>query len=499
MKVIAQGERSPDRLRGSEGANTYGEEVRAASRLGVPLALGELGWMSTYIVDAIMIGRLPHSALAIGASSLGNTIYYAIVFFMIYLLNGLETYIAQAAGRGNRTECVVMLTQSMWIVLVGTPVVMIATLASLHVLPHLGTPADILASTHSYLRALIWSTPPLMLYMALRRYLQSINRVLLITVSLITSSGVNWLFDWLFLYGHRVLGVGIPAMGIAGSGWSTVVVRYWMLAVLVPGAVVSFRRLNLWPTLAMLRPDPVRLKALLGLGWPSGLEFSLELGISTFMSVLCARLGSTLLAAHQVTLDLNAFLYMVPTGLSYAAMIRVGQAAGRNSLRQVRMAANTSLGLALSYGVVAAIVFVVLARPLASVYTNDPQVVAAAIPLFHLCSFLILGDTCFVILASSLTGLGDTRTPLYWSVLCNWMIGMPLAYWLAFPLGYGVRGLWLGRAAASLTSGAALLASWYTRMRREQHAEQTHTLKLLVPLAARKSLSGTPTSQGAVS
>lgn len=466
-------------------ANTYPQEARAASRLGIPLALGELGWMSTYIVDAIMVGRLPHSALAIGASSLGNTIFYAIVFFMIYLLNGLETYIAQAAGRGDRSECVVMLMQSMWIVVLGTPIVMGLTLSSLFLLPHLGTPPDILASTHSYLRALIWSTPPLMLYMALRRFLQSINRVHLISISLITSGIMNWLFDWLFLYGHRILGVGIPAMGIAGSGWATVVVRYWMLLVLIPGAMISFRSLQLWPKLAMLRPDSRRLKALLGLGWPSGLEFSLELGISTYMSILCARLGSTLLAAHQVTLDLNAFVYMVPTGLSYAAMIRVGQAAGRNSLRQVVLAANTSLGLALAYSGLAAVLFVVLAHPLASIYTNDPQVVTAAVPLFYLCSLLILGDTCFVICASSMTGLGDTRTPMYVSILCNWVIGMPLAYALAFPMGFGVRGLWLGRAAASLTSGAALTFLWFTRMRRKRNAQQSQTLQLLTPLHAR--------------
>lgn len=453
---------------------SYGTEVSHAARLGVPLALGELGWMSTYIVDAIMIGRLPHSALAIGASSLGNTIYYAIVFFMIYLLNGLETYIAQAAGRGNRSECVVMLMQSMWIVLLGTPVVMGATLGSLWLLPHFGTPVEIVANTQAYLHALIWSTPPLMLYMAVRRYLQSVNRVLLITASLITACGMNWFFDWLFLYGHG----SIPAMGIAGSGWATVVVRYWMLLILLAGAILSFRDRAVWPKLAMLRPDSQRLRALLRLGWPSGLEFSLELGISTFMSILCARLGSTLLAAHQVTLDLNAFVYMVPTGLSYAAMICVGQAAGRNNLRQVKLAANASLSLAVGYSVIASVLFIVLARPLASFYTNDPQVVIAAVPLFYLCSLLIVGDTFFVIFASALTGLGDTRTPMWASIVCNWCMGMPLAYFLAFQLGYGLHGLWMGRAVASLSSGLVLTVSWYSRMRREQQAGSTQSLQL---------------------
>ena len=468
-------------LGGMEATNSYPQEIRAASRLGIPLALGELGWMSTYIVDAIMIGRLPHSALAIGASSLGNTIYYALVFFMIYLLNGMETYIAQAAGRGNRSECVVMLMQALWIVLVATPIVMAATMASVWLLPHLGTPADIVANTHTYLRALVWSTPPLMLYMAIRRYLQSINRVLLISVSLITAGGMNWFFDWLFLYGHGP----IPAMGIAGSGWATVVVRYWMLLILSVGAFLSFQAMNHYPRLAMLRPDLERIKALLRIGWPSGVEFSLELGVSTFMTVLCARLGSTLLAAHQVTLDINAFAFMVPTGLAYAAMIRVGQAAGRNSLRQVQLAAKASLSLAVGFSLLAALFFIVFAHPLAGLYTNDPQVVQAAMPLFYVCGLLIVCDACFVVFASAMTGLGDTRTPMWVSIACNWALGMPLAYVLAFKLGYGLHGLWFGRAVASVTGGLALTVSWYWRMRQEQHAEQNHGLQLLAPLPAR--------------
>ena len=456
-------------------------EVGSCARLGMPLALGELGWMSTYIVDALMIGRLPHSAPSIAASSLGNTIYYAIVFFAIYLLNGLETFVAQAAGRGDRRECVRMLTQSFWIVLIGTPAVMVLTLGFGMLLPRFGVSQEISEQTQGYLRALVWSTAPLMLYMALRRFLQSVNRVLLITVSLITASGVNLLFDWVFLYGHWT----VRAMGIAGSGWATVVVRFWMLLVLIPGVVVACRRMEVWPNLRMLRPDGTRLRALLRIGWPSGLEFSLELGISTFMSVLCARLGTTLLAAHQVTLDVNAFVYMVPMGLAYAAMIRVGQAAGRNDLRGVQRSANATLLLALGYSAVAAAMFLIFARQLAGLYTNDVHVVTAATPLFWICSALILGDAAFVVHASALTGLGDTRTPLWVSLVCDWVLGMPAAYVLAFPLGYGAVGLWMGRAIASVTSGLLLTALWHHRMRSEEKSASTHSISLLAPLRVR--------------
>ena len=260
-------------------------EMGATARLGIPLALGELGWMSTYIVDALMVGRLPDSASAIAASSLGNTIFYAIAFFVISALNGLETKIAQAFGRGETEECVPLLVQGLWIVVLGTPLVMVGTLGALRVLPYLGTPDAITAETARYLRALVWSTPPLMAYMVLRRWLQSLNRVGLVTVSLVTASVVNLIADWAFLFGH----LGIPAMGVAGSAWATCIVRFYMLLLLVAGAAHAFSAEGLQLEARMLAPSWSRLKSLLGLGWPSAIESVTELGGSTFpLDPLCA-------------------------------------------------------------------------------------------------------------------------------------------------------------------------------------------------------------------
>lgn len=448
--------------------------------LGAPLALGELGWMSTYIVDALMIGRMHNSALPIAASSLGNTIFYALVFCAIYLLNGLETLIAQAFGQAKEDECVYLLIQAFWIVLVAAPLVMGAALGSLYLLPRFGTPPEIVAETSHYVRALVWSTVPLMAYMALRRFLQSINRVALISVSLVTASVVNFIFDWAFLFGH----LGAHAMGVAGSGWSTCVVRIYMLLLLVGGTVWAIRHDGYHVRASMFRPDWPRLKALLGIGWPSGIEYFEELGISTYLSILCSRLGTVLLAAHQVVLDLNAFVYQVPNGMSYATIIRVGQSAGRNNLTQVKRAATASLWLCLGFMAIAATVFAAGARFWAGLYTNSPEVVAAAAPIFGICAFLLLGDTLFVVLASALTGLGDTRTPLFVSLLWNWGIGMPLAYLLGFHYGMTLRGLWIGRSVGSVGSGLSLLFLWRWKLRRNVEAERVPSLNLLATAPA---------------
>ena len=318
-----------------------------------------------------------------------------------------------------------------------------------------------------------------MLYMALRRYLQSIDRVAAVSVSLVTAAGVNLLFDWVFLYGH----LGARAMGVAGSGWATGVVRVWMLVLLAVATRHSLRQWRFQVSRLLLRPDWTRLKALLRIGWPSGLEYSLELGISTYLSILCARLGTVALAAHQVTLDLNAFVYMVPAGLSYAAMIRVGQGAGRNDLRQVRQSVRATLALAMGFSLVAAALFAGLAPVWAGLYTTDHAVVVAAVPLFWIAGVLQLGDAAFVIFISALTGLGDTRSPLVISVVCNWLVGMPTAYLLAFRFGHGLDGLWIGRGVGSLTAGLTVAVWWQWRMRRAQSGQDAGAVALLTPIA----------------
>jgi MATE family multidrug resistance protein len=460
------------------------KELKRAAALGMPLALGELGWMSTYIVDAIMVGRLPHSALAISASSLGNTIFYAIIFCVIRGLDGVETLVAQSYGRetpDSREDCLRILAQSMWFVIFGTPLVILATLASIPIIAHLGVSDEIVNETRRYLNALVWSTAPLLLYMALRRYLQSINRVLLITVSLVTANLVNLVGDWALLYGH----LGAHPMGIAGSGWATGIVRLYMVGLLLIGFIVALHQQKLLLHWSYLRPDFNRLRQLVTIGWPSGVQNITDLGFSTWMSVVCARLGTTLLAAHQVVLDLDAFIYMVPLGLGYAAVIRVGQSAGEGSLPSVRRSGRASLILCMGYISIASLLFAGLPRLWAGIYTTDPRVIAAAVPIFFICGLLQLGDAANVIFSSALTGLGDTRTPFLVNTIIFWVTGAPLGWYLAFHTTLALTGLWIGRAVAAILTGVIMAMAWRTRL---QHLEGGRRVSIFTSLHPLQSL-----------
>lgn len=463
-------------------AETLPQELRLTARLGVPLALGELGWMSTYIVDALMIGHLPHSALAISASSLGNTIFYTAAFCAVRLLTGLDTMVAQAFGRGDNRTASHALAQAMWIVLLGTPVVILLTFGFLALLPHFGSPPEIVAETSRYLHALVWSTAPLLIYMALRQYLQATSRVVLIMLSLLSAGLVNAAGDWAFLFGH----LGLRAQGIAGSGWATCIVRLWMLGIILPAVLRGLREASTPLSLSAFKPDWIQLRAQLRIGWPASLQSITDLGFSAFMSILCARLGATMLAGHQVTQDLDAFIFQVPAGLAYATITRVGQSAGRNNLPQVLRATKASLLLCLGYLSIAASLFAIFSHFWASLYSNDAAVVAVAAPIFLICAFIQLGDGAGAILCSAMTGLGDTRTPLFVNTAWYWFAAMPLSYWLAFDQGLALRGLWLGRAVGAVGAAITIIVLWRRRVQQLRGTVSSRGLSIFSPMYAKR-------------
>jgi MATE family multidrug resistance protein len=97
------------------------QEIRPMLRLAAPLAMAELGWMAMGFVDAVMAGRL--GAAAIGASSLGNMLFFPIATCGTGMLLGMDTLVAQAFGARDHAACRRSLVQGLWIAVALAPVV----------------------------------------------------------------------------------------------------------------------------------------------------------------------------------------------------------------------------------------------------------------------------------------------------------------------------------------------------------------------------------------
>src|SRR5215510_13109087 len=249
-----------------------GQEFRPMLRLAAPLALTELGWLAMSFTDTVMVGRLPESATAIGAVSLGSTLFYTIGVFGSGTMLGMDTLVAQAYGAGRLEECHRTLWNAIYFVLAAAPLLMLTVLAAVPLFPRFGLSPELVAQTVPFLKALVWSTLPLALYFALRRYLQSMHIVKPVVFALVSANLVNLAGNWVLVYGR----LGLRGYGVAGSGWSTCISRTYMVAVLAGAAIYYDRKRNsgLWK--ASRRLELWRIRELLRLGLPAALQLLME-------------------------------------------------------------------------------------------------------------------------------------------------------------------------------------------------------------------------------
>lgn len=424
-------------------------------RLALPLVMAELGWMAMGVVDTVMAGHGGRQLL--GSVALGHGLYYTFAVFGIGVMLGLDTLISQAYGRGDLADCKKSLAGGLVTSVLVAPPLMAAVWGMGPVMDWFGIAPELRDGAQGYLRAVSWGTLPLMIYAALRRYLQSQDVVRPVMFALVSANVVNLLGNWMLIFGNW----GAPALGAAGSGYATSVARVYMVAVL---AWVTVER-DGWAGWTAW-PGWERVREVVRLGVPVGLQISFEVAVFALTTTMLGALGPVALGGHQIALNLVSITYMIPLGISSAVAVRVGQAAGRREQGAASRAGWVGIGLGAGFMGMAAVVFWMAPGVVAGWYTNDAEVVRTASSLLVIAAFFQLFDGIQAVATGALRGVGDTRTPMMAHVICYWAIGLPLGWWLTYPMGLGARGFWTGLSLALILIGIWLLWAWRRKIER---------------------------------
>jgi len=434
-------------------------ELQLMLKLALPVIAAEIGWITMGIVDTIFVG--PLGPAAIGAVGTGSTLFFTVVVLGMGTLLALDTFVAQSYGAGRVDECHRWLFAGLQLgVLLSIGLVAIG-FAGVALLGHAGIHPDVIVLLQPYLRTLLWSVPPLLAYTVFRRYLQAMNSVRPTMVVLLSANLINAVGNWIFIYGH----LGMPALGVRGSAYATLVARLYLALALF---IVIVRRERVNPSGLHDVPfaiDRNRMWALMRLGLPAAGQITLEVGVFATVSALAARITPAAVAANQIALNIAAFVFMVPYGLSSAAAVRVGQAVGRRDRPGIRLGGWVAVGLTAVFTIGASILFVVMPMPLLRIFTTDATVLSAGAILLVVYAFFQPFDGFQTVCTGALRGLGDTRTPVLVNLVGHWLVGLPIAYALCFHRGWGVTGLWTGLAVGVFVVGGALLVVWDRRSR----------------------------------
>ena len=165
------------------------------------------------------------------------------------------------------------------------------------------------------------------------------------------------------------------------------------------------------------------------------------------LSFLVFRLGTEQVAAHQIVGQIETFSFFPCIGFSIAASALVGQALGMRDPKRAKDAGWAATGMALIWATTAGLLFVVVPSLLLGLFTNADAVVVAGAGALAVVGLGQPAQAAIFALGGALRGAGDTRYPLIVS-LVNWfLVRLPLAYVLAFPLGFGLTGIWAGVTA----------------------------------------------------
>lgn len=429
-------------------------DIRRVIALAIPVILAELGWMSMSVVDLIMVGRL--GPAAIGAIGIGSGAFYSFAVFGMGLLLGLDTLVSQAYGAGDREDCHRSLAQGIYLALLLSLPLMYLFHAMPPLFSRLGVNPSVSVLAGSFVTTLAWSTLPLLLYGAFRRYLQATGHVRPVMFALISANLVNWFFNWLLIQGHW----GFPALGVVGSALSTCLARVYMAVML--GLFIWRLERNLQPSLATVSrvPDFRRMRRLLRIGFPAATQILLEIGAFGAAAILAGRLTPEALAAHQIAINCASVTFMVPLGTASAAAVSVGHALGRRDTPRARRNGFIAIALGSAFMLCSAIAFVAIPRPILHIYTNDPVVLSIGVALLAWAALFQLFDGIQTIATGALRGIGNTRVPMLVNLAGYWFFGLPIGYALCFHYHRGVYGLWCGLSLALIAIALILLHSW---------------------------------------
>lgn len=432
-------------------------EIAAAARLAAPVAASQLGIMLMGVVDTMMLGHLSAEALAAGA--LANIVTFVILMLGYGVLTALDPLVAQAHGAGDQAAIQGHFRRGLVIATVLTALFMLALVDIEPFLLAFGQPPAVSHEGANYARGIIWGLLPYFLFVVLRQTLQAMSVVRPAAIAIALGNVVNVVFNWALIFGH----LGLPALGVRGSAYSTSISRWVMFFYMLAAS-----RHLLAPCWRGLTARTSRLSdylLMLRIGLPIGLHGMLEIAIFAFAALLIGRMGVADLAGHQITLNLASLSYMVPLGISGAAATRVGNAIGRGDAPGARRSAAACLLLGAGTMLCFAALFALFPGPLTRLYTRDPEVVVVVAALLPIAAIFQVFDGLQVVSAGVLRGAADTTFPAVLAFIGYWVLGLPVGWALAYPAGLGPRGLWWGLTAGLMAVAALLLLRIAVRFR----------------------------------
>jgi len=409
---------------------------RSVLDLAWPVIVANFLQVLATTIDLVMVGRIGVAEIA--AVGIGGNLVFFTFTVMIGITSGTIALVARAVGAKNPKGADHFLFQSLITgALLSIPLVLVGVFFARQIVAPFSPTGEILGLSADYVSLIFLSVPFLFVIFISTAALRAAGDTKTPLIIGIIENLINFGINYTLIFGN----FGFPALGVRGAAIGTSI-AYFVGAVLFLGLFVD-RRVRVGIRRERPIADWPAIRRILRVGLPAATEqFAFQIGILIWI-VMVVTFGEAAVAAHQIGLRVQSFAFMPGLGLSIASSALVGQNLGAQRPDRADRSAREATKLSiLIMGGIGAFTFV-FAPWIALVFAEPGPTVDLSVLFIRLHATSIPAIGLFFTLSGSLRGAGDTKWPLYASLVGTYILRLPLSLILGYSLGLGLAGVWV--------------------------------------------------------
>lgn len=452
----------------------YTKEFSYNWRLAAPVIMGMLGHTIVGLVDNLMVGQLGAAELA--AVSLGNSFFFVAMSIGIGFSTAITPLVAEADSEHNFAKGKSAFKHGFVLCSILAIVLFALILLAKPLMYMMNQPQEVVVLALPYLDIIAISLVPLIIFQALKQFSDGMSLTKFPMYATIIANVINVFFNYVLIFGVW----GFPKMGVVGAGIGTLIARFVMIMLMWYFLNRLEKTKAYVKDLKLFVLEHSMLKKINSLGLPSALQMFFEVGLFTAAIWLSGALGKNPQAANQIALNLSSMTFMIATGLSVTAMIRVGNQKGLKRPVELRRIATSIFIMGLALAILFALIFLIFNNVLPTFYldlndlthfADNQNVVEIASSLLIIAALFQISDSTQVVFLGALRGLQDVKIPTLITFFAYWIIGFPVSYFLGDASKYGSSGIWIG-LLAGLTASSIFLYIRFNYLSKQLIAKQ---------------------------
>ena len=403
------------------------------------------------VVDTFYGGLISSQALA--ALSLSFPIYFIIIAFGYGTLQGNTALIGNALGRGQKEEAQQYAIQGL---LYGVILGILLTVGGIAISPRVveamgATEPAYRQMTLDYIVPIFYGSTFFIVNFMIQSILNAVGNTIPGRNIMIGGFLLNLALDPWFIYG----GFGLPAMGIQGIAYATVLVQ--LLSVVYLTSVVAKSELVSWEAVRKYGlPDMRVFGRITEQGFPNTLDM---MGVSLGFFVLnffVGRFGQNAVAALGAASRIEQIFLLPLLGFNVAALSLAASNNGAKQYARVHEIFRSSVYYGSLVMLVTMTIAIIFARPLMSIFSNDEQIIQIGVDFVRIRSIGLIPNAIFFMSSSTLRGLKKPIWPLIWNMVR--FVGLPwlLIYIFVQQMGGNLTTIWITSTAAFFITAGIL-------------------------------------------